>query len=408
MLDSCLEQLTPLAAMGERIETEAESIEMLTKRILDTPSLALPLDPADHTISKRRRRTRHTPLPGHHANRAPDHSPCLGGQSIARRTSSQWDVSTSGDVVQNDHSTTSGLCCNQAGGSAGTHSRDKRAIRKTGGDQPGWQLRLTGGLARTRSLSEIAPNRKTFASSRRSDNLSSKRWIWNLISTAAATLEFKQNLAALAAFVPKPEQIHVAPGRVRDGPIISTLTQWLDTQPKGKGRGKGKNKGNRANHRVENEGLHGHGRIGRRRHGKSATQPTQTQGLRSTGELAAEVRRAASVLHAIRICHLYFVLPAVHGAPRSRARPWGPHGGAPPAFAVFSLHGGAEARRCGLPAVLSGLVRIAAQYARDTLPFTEAINCGNALADPVNGTTFSDTCGPRAFSHTLQRTLCCD
>ena len=33
MLDSCLEQLTPLAGMGE----ETERIEMLTKRLLETP-----------------------------------------------------------------------------------------------------------------------------------------------------------------------------------------------------------------------------------------------------------------------------------------------------------------------------------------------------------------------------------
>ena len=66
MLDSCFEQLTLLAAMGE----ETERIEMLTKRMMETPSPAPPLvDPplvesADRTSAKRRRRTRYTSLSG--------------------------------------------------------------------------------------------------------------------------------------------------------------------------------------------------------------------------------------------------------------------------------------------------------------------------------------------------------
>ena len=66
MLDSCLEQLTPLAAMGE----ETERIEMLTKRMMETPLPVPPLvepplvESADGTSAKRRRRTRYTPLPG--------------------------------------------------------------------------------------------------------------------------------------------------------------------------------------------------------------------------------------------------------------------------------------------------------------------------------------------------------
>ena len=70
MLDSCLEQPTPLAAMGERIEKETERIEMFTKRRMETPSPAPPLvmsplvEPADRTSSKRRRRTRYAPFPG--------------------------------------------------------------------------------------------------------------------------------------------------------------------------------------------------------------------------------------------------------------------------------------------------------------------------------------------------------
>ena len=68
----------------------------------------------------------HLYLRCHHANRAPGYSPSLGAQSIARRTSSQWYVSTSGDVVQTDHCATQGLRCNQAGGSAGTPFGTKR------------------------------------------------------------------------------------------------------------------------------------------------------------------------------------------------------------------------------------------------------------------------------------------
>ena len=43
MLDSCHEQLTPWAAMGERIEKETERIEMFTKRMMEIPSPAPPL-----------------------------------------------------------------------------------------------------------------------------------------------------------------------------------------------------------------------------------------------------------------------------------------------------------------------------------------------------------------------------
>ena len=196
----------------------------------------------------------------------------------------------------------------------------ERVIRRTGGEPSGWEAAVAHwgrGLARTQSRSEIAPSqieqeifrlKPTFR-----EPLQGKPWIWNLVSTAAATLEFKQNLAALAAFGPKPEQIHVAPGRVRDGPIICTLTEWLDTQPKGKGRNKGKNKGTRGNHRrADNEASMGMDALG---DGDGTTQPTQTQGLRSTGQVVVEVRHAGSVLHAIIIHHL--LLCATGGAWRS-------------------------------------------------------------------------------------------
>ena len=66
MLESCLEQLTPLAAKDE----VTERIEVLTKRMMETPLPAPPLvepplvESADRTSAKRRRRTRYTPLPG--------------------------------------------------------------------------------------------------------------------------------------------------------------------------------------------------------------------------------------------------------------------------------------------------------------------------------------------------------
>ena len=59
MPDSCLEQLTPLAGMSE----ETEMIEMLTKRLLETPLPGPPMVEPDRTSAKRRRRIRYTPLP---------------------------------------------------------------------------------------------------------------------------------------------------------------------------------------------------------------------------------------------------------------------------------------------------------------------------------------------------------
>ena len=56
--------------MGERIEKETERIEMISMRMMETPSPAPPLaepplvESADRASAKRRRRTRHTPLPG--------------------------------------------------------------------------------------------------------------------------------------------------------------------------------------------------------------------------------------------------------------------------------------------------------------------------------------------------------
>ena len=60
MLDSCLEQLTPLAGLSEEIER----IEKLTKRLLETPLPEPPMVEPDRTSAKRRRRTRYTELPG--------------------------------------------------------------------------------------------------------------------------------------------------------------------------------------------------------------------------------------------------------------------------------------------------------------------------------------------------------
>ena len=72
MIDSCLEQLTPLAVQIESIENiekETERIAMLTKRMMETPlpeapMVEPPMVELDRTSAKRRRRTRCTPLPG--------------------------------------------------------------------------------------------------------------------------------------------------------------------------------------------------------------------------------------------------------------------------------------------------------------------------------------------------------
>ena len=60
MLDSCLEQITPLAGLKEELERAA----MLTKRLLEPPLFEPPMVEPDRTSAKCRRRTRYTPLPG--------------------------------------------------------------------------------------------------------------------------------------------------------------------------------------------------------------------------------------------------------------------------------------------------------------------------------------------------------
>jgi len=74
MLDSGIEQLTPLAAQVESIEKATERASMLTKRLTETslpeppmvvpPLMEHPVVELDRTYTKRRRRTRFTPLPG--------------------------------------------------------------------------------------------------------------------------------------------------------------------------------------------------------------------------------------------------------------------------------------------------------------------------------------------------------
>ena len=135
----------------------------------------------------------------------------------------------------------------------------ERVVRKTGGERAGWEAAAAHwyrGSARTQSLSEIAPKQieqeifrlkpmEPLQGNLSTASLGSGTW------SAQLQPHWNSNRTSQhwQAFGPKPEQIHVAPGRVRDGPIIATLTEWLDTQPKGKGRGKGKNKGNRGTSR---------------------------------------------------------------------------------------------------------------------------------------------------------------
>ena len=63
MLDSCFEQLTPLTALGERIEKETAKILMFTKRMMETPSQAPPLVKSPLVESADRTSVKHgTPL----------------------------------------------------------------------------------------------------------------------------------------------------------------------------------------------------------------------------------------------------------------------------------------------------------------------------------------------------------
>ena len=70
MLDSCIELLTPVTAQMVSIEKETERAAVLTKRMLEPPLPEAPMmmEPtlmeSERASSKRRRRTRYTPLPG--------------------------------------------------------------------------------------------------------------------------------------------------------------------------------------------------------------------------------------------------------------------------------------------------------------------------------------------------------
>ena len=286
-------------------------------------------------------------------------------------------------------------------------SGQERVIRKTGGEPSGWEAAVAHwgrGLARTQSLSEIAPSqieqeifrlKPTFR-----EHLQGKPWIWNLVSTASATPEFKQNLAALAAFGAKPEQIHVAPGRVRDGPIISTLAERLETQPKGKGRGKGKNKGNRGNHRrVDNEPSMGMDALG---DDDMGTEP-RSQRRRTGGGGRSPPRRQCIACYQ----NSSPLLCATGGAWRS-AEPCTAVG--PPRVRTARLRSVQPPRRSG-----GETVRAPGSFERNCQNCSAVCEGNNAIRrsfhlrerarrPPDFGTTFRDTCGPRAFSHVLQRT----
>ena len=69
MLDSCTTLLTLVTAQIENIEKETERVAMLTKRMMELPLPEPPMmtEPtlmeSERASSKRRRRTRYTPLP---------------------------------------------------------------------------------------------------------------------------------------------------------------------------------------------------------------------------------------------------------------------------------------------------------------------------------------------------------
>ena len=412
MADQVLQQLaaaTPTASGHAQAGTSSQKVHGPTDSLQVVTALAR-LGYTRPTFARNREPddSHHLDLRRHHANRAPGHSPDLQGEThssgMAQRVVMwckliialrQAYAAIKPEEVQELPS-----------------GQKERVIRTTGGEQAGWEAAAAHwhrGLARTQSLSEIAPNQieqenfRLKPTSR--EPLQGKPWVWNLVSTAAATPEFKQHLAALAAFGPKPEQIHVAPGRVRDGPIISTLTEWLDTQPEGKGRGKGKNKGNRGNsRRGENEASMGMDALGDNDMGTE----TRSQRRRRVQDPPERWRQKPALLTVQSSHQNSPPLLSATGCAWCSAEPRtavGPPRGAPHAFAVFSRHGGAEASQCGLPTVLSAIVRVAEQYARSTLPSTEAANCGNALADLLNMGQHSGTPAGHERSHTFHNEL---
>ena len=74
LLDSCIEQLTPLAAQMESVEKATERASMLAKRMMETPlpdppmmvppMVEPPVVESDRASAIRRQRTRYTLLPG--------------------------------------------------------------------------------------------------------------------------------------------------------------------------------------------------------------------------------------------------------------------------------------------------------------------------------------------------------
>ena len=187
------------------------------------------------------------------------------------RTSSQWDVSTRGDVVQIDHCTTPGLRCNQAGRSAGTPLGTERQRDP----QDGWKtIRLgnsCGSLGPCTGQNTVPFRNCTQPN--RTGNLSPQDNVQRTSPGKGLDLELGQYRRSHTGMQTEPFRTGSLRPETRTDPCgtwsrarwpnHSTLTEWLDTQPKGKGRGKGKNKGNRGNHRrVENEASMGMDALG--------------------------------------------------------------------------------------------------------------------------------------------------
>ena len=134
----------------------------------------------------------------------------------------------------------------------------ERVIRKTGGAQAGWDAAVAHwgrGLARTQSLSELAPSqieqdifrlKPTFR-----EPFQGKPWIWKLVSDAAAIAR-------------------------RPNRFYSHRMARHSTKRQGQGQGQEQGKPWKSPP-CRQRGFHG--RIARRRYGYGTSQPSQTQGL---------------------------------------------------------------------------------------------------------------------------------
>ena len=128
-------------------------------------------------------------------------------------------------------------------------SKDQTITKATATD-PVWQEALTHwktGSTKSAAMATTLPPIMEFEIFRLKPSSyefkPDKPWVWDIICTQGATQAFKQDLAFLAAYGPKPPGIHVTPTRRKDGGLVESLGEWLSKQPQGAGRGRGKGRG---------------------------------------------------------------------------------------------------------------------------------------------------------------------